>query len=613
MAVLGLALIAPAARADDSGYVPSTWTGVQAGAPEAGTGLPPAQAPALVTALPGDYDVTAEYEGQAQCDPTPKPGAQRLSDIIKQTYGADQTVWIPRACGVGAQSEHKEGRALDWMTSVRKAQQRSNAETFLNWLLGPDEAGQLYGHATRLGIMYVMWNDRIWRAYDKGKGWTEAKGCFSQKSTGSDTVCHRDHIHISLTWDGATGTTSFWDGSSQTAGFCPRDTSGATTPEPNPSGDMVGVNPVRVLDTAAGVGVPSRCRLEQDRFSGDSHRLYPKVIGVGDVPNSGVSGVKVRITAVNSNAPAKIRAWSPGQSKSQVAVTVGINATAASEVVVPVASDGTIALATSAGATDVVVEVLGYYRSGANGPAASTGPVQSPKPSLAPVPNDFFPMGSVVSYESATQGGSLQADEERTVGLAGLPGEARSALIFVTSKEATKRGSVRIGRVDDKNVAATFSFPKKMHKAVMLVPVSGGQVTLKNSSAGAVQLRVEVLGYGTGTTPPTPVAMSPRSMFSTKVKAGQVTYVDAAKKFGLPGTKKLRAVLMRVSTTKATQNGTAYLYASDGKAPATRSAPIMANAPYAAMVLAPVGADGRIAISSTVDAKVAANVVGYLK
>lgn len=615
VAIVSLALLAPPAQAEDSGYVPSTWQGVIAGAPQPGTGLPPAQAPALVTTLPGDYDVAPEYEGQAQCDPTPKPGAQRLSDLIKATYGGDQTVWIPRACTIGGQSEHKEGRALDWMVSIRKAQQRANAETFLNWLLGPDAAGQQYGMAKRLGIMYIAWNDRLWRAYDIQKGWTEMKGCFSKQGTGSDTVCHRDHIHISLSWDGATGTNSFWDGSSQTAPNCPRDTSGATTPEPNPAGDMVGVNPVRVLDTAAGVGVAGRCRLEQDRWSGDSHRLFPKVTGVGDVPASGVSGVKVRVTAVNSNAPAKIRAWSPGQSKSQVAVTVGINGTAGGEVVVPVASDGTIALATSAGATDLTVDVLGYYRSGANGPAA-TAPAApttpAPKPPLEPMPNDFFPLGSVVSYESVGQG-PLQPDEERTVALAGLPGEARSALIFVTSKEATKKGSVRIGRVDDKNVAATFTFPKKMHKAVMLVPVSGGQAVIKNSNAGAVQLRVEVLGYGTAATPPTPVVLSPRSMFSKKLKAGEVTYIDAAKRFGLPSKKKLRAVLLRVTTAKATQAGTAWVYASDGKAPTTRSAPVMANAPYAAMVLAPIGADGRIAISSSVDAKVSANVVGYLK
>lgn len=610
--------IAGPARASDSGYTPSTWQGVVTGAPVPGEGLPPAAMPAPPVPLPAEYDVDATYEGQAQCDPTPKPGAQRLADLIKGTYGADQTVWIPRNCSIGGQSEHKEGRALDWMTSVRKAQQRANAETFLNWLMGPDQAGRPYGNAIRLGVMYVAWNDRLWRAYDLNKGWTEMKGCFSRQDTGSDTVCHRDHIHISLTWDGATGTNSFWDGSAQTAGYCDRNTSGATTPNPQPGGDMVPVTAVRVLDTTIGQGVDVRCRLQQDRWSGDSHRLFPKVVGVGGIPASGVTGVRVRVVAKQSNAPSNLRVWSPGMSKSEIVARVGINGDAGGEATVPVASDGTIALATSAGATDVIVDVLGYFTATASGPAPVPAPADSaapsaPKPPLEPEPTDFFPIGSEVGYESTAQG-PLQPGEERTVALAGVPANATNALVFVTSKEASKRGSVRISRVDDKNAAAKFTFPKsKMHKAVMIVPVSGGQVTLTTSKKSAVHLRVEVLGYGTAALPPKATAMSPRDMFTTRLTAGQPMMVDAAGKFGLPPKSKLKGVLLRVKTKKATANGTVSLYASDGQAPATRSAPVMAGQMYAAMVLVPVGADGRMALSSNVDVKVNATVVGYVR
>ena len=155
-----------------------------------------------------------------------------------------------------------------------------------------------------------------------------------------------------------------------------------------------------------------------------------------------------------------------------------MSADAAAEVIVPVASDGTIALATSAGATDLVVDVLGYYVSGAKGPVVSADPqpAPAPAPTLAPEPEDFFPLGSVVGYESAAAD-PLRPGEERNVTLAGVPENARSALIFVTSKDATRKGSVRIGRIDDKNGAARFAFPKaKMHKEILLVPVSGGLV-----------------------------------------------------------------------------------------------------------------------------------------
>ena len=617
VACAGLIVPLASAAEDSSGWETSNWTGVAAGPPAPGVGLPAAAVPAITTALPPEYDVAATYEGQAQCDPTAKPGAQALADLIKATYGAGQTVWIPRACDVGGQSEHKEGSALDWMTDVRKAQQRANAEAFLTWLLGPDAAGTPYGNAIRLGVMYIGWNDRIWRGYEIDRGWTELNGCFAKPDKSSDTTCHRNHIHISLTWDGALGTNSAWDGSAATAPYCPRDSSGATTPDADPKGDLVAVEPVRVLSTADGVGVAQRCRLQQDRWSGDSHRVFAHVLGQGAIPASGVSGVKVRITAVQSNAPSTLRVWSPGQAKSQPAVKVGMGADAAAEVVVPVSSDGTIAFATSAGATDVAVDVLGYYRAGASGGSAPTGPQPAtpqpaPKPPLEPEPTDFFPVGSVIGYESTSEG-QLRPGEERTVTLAGVPAEARSALIFVTSRDATLRGSVRIGRVGDKNAAARFTFPKaKMHKEVMLVPVSGGQVTLTASKRPAVSLRVEVLGYGTGDVPRAAQALAPRPMFAVAMAAGETKMFDAAGRYGLPKGKKLKAVLLRVQTRKSSIDGTVSVFASDGQAPNTRSAPIMAGARYAAIVLAPIGADGRIAVSSTAAAKVNATVIGYV-
>ena len=172
-------------------------------------------------------DVPPEYEGQAQCDPTPKPGTQKLADYIRAVYGSQETVWIPRGCDVGGQSEHKDGRAIDWMVDIRDAQERADAESFLNWLLGPDQFGVEYGNAMRLGVMYIAWNDRIWRGYDIKRGWTEMKGCFSTTGKSADNHCHRNHIHISLTWDGASGRTSFWDGTPLSAPFCPREKSTA--------------------------------------------------------------------------------------------------------------------------------------------------------------------------------------------------------------------------------------------------------------------------------------------------------------------------------------------------------------------------------------------------
>ncbi|MEI6362123.1 MAG: hypothetical protein WCP95_08305, partial [Actinomycetes bacterium] len=401
LAVVAVGLVRPVVAGAADGpdvWTPSTWTGEAAGPPVPATGLPPAPAPAIAAALPqGAYDVSPTYEGQAQCDPPAKPGAQALADLLKATYGADQTVWIPRACNIGAQSEHKEGRALDWMTSARVAQQRANAETFLAWLLGPDQFGVPYGNAMRLGVMYIGWNDRIWRGYDIKRGWTELKGCFATPTPGMDTTCHRNHIHISLTWDGASGRTSFWDGTAMDGPYCNPEHSSASVPAGGRAADAVPVGPVRVLGTRKAVGIAERCRLQQDRWSGDSHRIYVKVTGQGGVPETGVAAVAVQVVAMGSNASSSVRIWAPGQSKSEVVAKVPMNKDASGTAIVPVASDGTIVLATSAGATDLAVDVVGYYPPGdvANDTSATPGPAtdmgDEPPPAIPPAPAPAAP------------------------------------------------------------------------------------------------------------------------------------------------------------------------------------------------------------------------------
>ncbi len=626
-----------AKNSGDSGWAPSTWTGEAAGPPVPGTGLPSAAQPGQPAGMPqGQYDVAPVYEGQAQCDPVAKPGVQKMADLIKATYGQNQTVWIPRACDVGGQSEHKEGRALDWMTDVRDAQGRANAEAFLSWLLGPDQFGVPYGNATRLGVMYIGWNDRIWRGYDIKRGWTELKGCFATPGTGSDTTCHRNHIHISFTWDGASGRTSFWDGSPMSSPFCDRQKSSATQVASGRAADPTPVGPVRVLSTRKAIGIGSPCRLEQDRWNGDSHRLYVKVTGQGGIPASGVAAVQVQVAGLGSNANTSLRIWSPGQSKSQVVVKEPMNMDATGTAVVPVASDGTIALANSYGATDVTVDVTGYYGAGdtpnttsatpggsspmADEPAPAApapGPAPSPQPSatFSPPPVDeFISIGSEVGYDSAGSG-ALQPGEQRVVGLAGLPGDATSALVLVTTREGSKKGKLRLGAAD-KDPTALFSFPKRAARsAVMVLPVSGGQVKVLAPKRASVQVRVQVLGYAVNgkavkvrSAPVTRIVKS-KLDGATPLVVGPVAGVAGLPKKG----KKITGVILQVTTKGlGSDAGSLKAYGLDGSAPGTSSAPITPGKKYTTLLVTEIGTDGKVVFAPSVPSKVTAKIVGWV-
>jgi hypothetical protein len=637
-----VALVAPLTSASASGdsWQPSTWTGPVAGPPVPGTGLPPAAAPAVQQPLPEGYDVSPTYEGQAQCDPQAKAGTQRLADLIKATYGQDQTVWIPRACDVGGQSEHKEGRALDWMTDVRKPQQRANAEAFLAWLLGPDQFGNPYGNAMRLGVMYIGWNDRIWRGYDIDRGWTELKGCFATPSTGHDTTCHRDHIHISLTWDGASGRTSFWDGTAMDAPYCPRARSSASLASAGRAADVVPIEPVRVLATRLALGVPERCRLQQDTISGDSKRIYAKVTGMGGIPAEGVAAVAVKVAALGANAPSRIRIWGPGEGRSDIVVKVPMNKDATGTAIVPVANDGTIALANGAGATDVAVDVLGWYPAGnvpnatvgtpgeavdmspegAGAPAPTFGPEpQSPPPAPPgppPEPSDeFIALGSEVGYESTGQG-ALQPTEERVVGLNAVPAQATAALVMVTTRESTKRGKVQLG-TPDKSVAAALAYPKgQVRSSVMVVPVSGGQLSVANSGKGTVQVRVDVLGYSVNGTP-IKVRQAQGQRIAKGAMAAETPLVvgPLTGVAGLPKRdKRVTGVILKVTTrTKGPDAGSVRVYGLDKSAPGTRSAPVEPTLRKSSLVVTEIGTDGKVVIHPSVAARVKVQIVGWVR
>ncbi len=125
---------------------------------------------------------------------------KKLAHLIRQTYGSDEAIGTSRnACYTS--SEHNDGRALDWMIDTSNKKDMAKARAFLDWLLATDKAGNKNAMARRLGIMYIIFNHRMWRAYSP-RGWGQYNG----------TNPHTDHIHFSLSYDGSTGRTSFWKG-----------------------------------------------------------------------------------------------------------------------------------------------------------------------------------------------------------------------------------------------------------------------------------------------------------------------------------------------------------------------------------------------------------------
>ena len=166
-------------------------------------GASPAAAVVIPTpvtkALPVALDVKTPYQAQTSCDPRPKPGVTAFNALMKARYNS-AGVGLYRPC-LGDTSEHYDGRATDWMLNVRDPRQKAIADSVTAWLSA--RGGVM---ARRFGISYVIWNKKVWKEYRPEAGWTAYSG----------SSPHTDHIHISFSWDGAMGRTSWWTGRATT-------------------------------------------------------------------------------------------------------------------------------------------------------------------------------------------------------------------------------------------------------------------------------------------------------------------------------------------------------------------------------------------------------------
>jgi peptidoglycan hydrolase-like protein with peptidoglycan-binding domain len=185
--------------------------------------------PQPAVTLPVTAEALAPYTPQDSCDPVAKPGVVAFRALMLATYKRGTDGGITRPCGEGGTSEHKEGRAWDWMLDVHNAQDAAVAGAVLQFLLAPGPHGEPAWNARRFGIMYIIWDGQIWGAYRPADGWRPYTGASE----------HTDHIHFSFSWAGAQKRTSWWTGKVAAVDYGPcRPASGALAPAyrtPNPT------------------------------------------------------------------------------------------------------------------------------------------------------------------------------------------------------------------------------------------------------------------------------------------------------------------------------------------------------------------------------------------
>lgn len=148
----------------------------------------PAGGPGSATPAPRNRDGSWPGESCAvRPDPTTRSGCltPRTNHALQQAKAAGFGRHVSCYRG-GTWGEHPKGRACDW--AAQKNGFGGHA-TGGDLEYGNRLAGWFLSNANRLGVLYIIWNRRIWMA---GSGWK------TYSCGGDPSSCHTNHVHTSI-------------------------------------------------------------------------------------------------------------------------------------------------------------------------------------------------------------------------------------------------------------------------------------------------------------------------------------------------------------------------------------------------------------------------------
>ncbi|MDX3194263.1 hypothetical protein PV458_38210 [Streptomyces sp. MN03-5084-2B] len=209
------------------------------------------------------------------------------------------------------------------------------------------------------------------------------------------------------------------------------------------------------------------------------------VLGVGAVPTTGVGAVLVRVSLIKPTVATWAELWPDGTARPTLTmVSAAAGEQISNTAVVKVGSNGKLSLYNSAGKTDAVVEVQGYYKA----EQGTTG-------------GGFFPVTHTRVIDTrngtGTSTGKIAAGATRTVTITGslVPAGAAAASVNLTVPGATAAGWLAVSPAGG-TARPVFNYEtgSTQSGAVLSLPANG-QVTFTNKGSAAVDLIVAVDGY----------------------------------------------------------------------------------------------------------------------
>jgi hypothetical protein len=256
------------------------------------------------------------------------------------------------------------------------------------------------------------------------------------------------------------------------------------------SSNLTALVPARVLDTRPGTTTIDH-QFQGGGAVGTGQQLNLTLAGRGGLPASGVGAVVLNVTATNPTAVGGyITVWPTDQPQPYASnLNFVAGQTVANLVISGVSATGQVSLFNSAGATDLIADVAGWF------PAASELTALEPSRVLDTRPGMPTSDGNFAGANAIPSGGSLDLT---VLGRGGVPATGVGAVVLnVTVTEPTGSGNLRLWPTGAAlpNASNLNYVPGQTVPNLVIAKVgAGGKVSIYNSG-GTVQVVADIMGW----------------------------------------------------------------------------------------------------------------------
>jgi len=359
---------------------------------------------------------------------------------------------------------------------------------------------------------------------------------------------------------------------------------GVVVTNPPSGGEFHALEPARILDTRDGTGTGS-----VPHTLGDAETITVAVAGHGGVPLTGATAVAVNLTATAPKQPGWLSLFPSGTTwPGSSTVNFPTDGTAPNMAIMALGTDGKLSLRNCCGSAEAIIDVVGWYGSPSDPPAAGYNPLTPQR--LLDTRDANQPIGPDTSRKVQVRG------------QLGVPADATSVVMNVTATAPTAATYVTVYPSD-------VVLPKASSLNVVVGETRPNLVSVKLSADGAVNVYnhagsthivLDVVGYygpsrgASGRVAATAPArlLDTRTVTGGALGAGAVKTVDFR---GDDGQVHVAAAIINVTVTDPTSDSFVTVFPNSPTVPGVSNLNFVAGQTIANLVIVPVGADGKVA------------------